>query len=236
MGAMCEGDRWQFAVEPYFFIPLDVEADIAALGRSVSIQAGLDDIFNLDRAFDAGVRIEARNGRFGLLLDGFYLAAAQSGTLSVTFPAGSLQRFGIPIEVEGRADARASLQQGTIDLSAFYRVVNSSLRRSPTPTNPYPWLVIDPILGLRTNISRQEIEVDELRIGPNTIPINREFSSSRTTLEPLVGLRIGLQLSRRWSLGLQGDVSGLTSTPIVTRPGTFRLGWGTTYLVLSPCD
>jgi hypothetical protein len=200
--------RWEFTVEPYFFIPLDVEADITALGRSATIRADLGDILNLDRAFDGGLRVDARNGRFGILLDGFYLSAAQSGTLPVTFPAGSLTRFGIPFEVEARADASASLRQGKIDLAAYYRVVNTSLRRSPTPANPFPLLVVDPILGLRTNISRQEIEVDEVRIGPNTIPIDREFSDSRTTLEPLVGLRVALQLSPRWSLGLESSVSG----------------------------
>ncbi len=207
-GGSRSGSRWQVTVEPYFFIPLDVRADISALGRSTTIRADLDNFLNLDRAFDGGLRVDAQNGRFGILLDGFYLSLAQSGTLPVTFPAGSLLRFGIPFEVEGRADASASLRQGTIDLAAYYRVVNQSLRRSPTPTNPFPFLVVDPILGLRTNISRQEIEVDEVRIGPNTIPINREFSSSRTTLEPLVGLRVGLQLSPRWSLGLESSVSG----------------------------
>ncbi|GAB4458306.1 MAG: hypothetical protein OHK0037_01960 [Elainellaceae cyanobacterium] len=218
--------RWEFTVEPYFFIPLDVEADLTALGRSATIRADLDDILNLDRAFDGGLRVDARNGRFGILLDGFYLSAAQSGTLPVTFPAGSLTRFGIPFEVEARADASASLRQGKIDLAAYYRVVNTSLRRSPTPTNPFPFLVVDPILGLRTNISRQEIEVDEVRIGPNTISIDREFSDSRTTLEPLVGLRVGLQLSPRWSLGMEGGVSGFDINAERDTTWNFQAGVG----------
>lgn len=220
------GRRWQVSVEPYFFIPLDVRADIAALGRSTRIRADLEDFLNLDRAFDGGLRIDARNDRFGILLDGFYLSLAQSGTLPVTFPAGSLLRFGIPFEVEGRADASASLRQGKIDLAAYYRVVNQSLRRSPTPTNPFPFLVVDPILGLRTNISRREIEVDEVRIGPNTIPINREFSDSRTTLEPLVGLRVGLQLSPRWSLGLESSVSGFNINAKRDTTWNFQAGVG----------
>lgn len=220
------GRRWQVSVEPYFFIPLDVTADIAALGRSARIRADLDDFLDLDRAFDGGLRIDAQNGRFGILLDGFYLSLADSGTLPVTFPAGSLLRFGIPFEVEGRADASASLRQGQIDLAAYYRVVNRSLRRSPTPTNPFPFLVVDPILGLRTNISRREIEVDEVRIGPNTIPINREFSDSRTTLEPLVGLRVGLQLSPRWSLGMEGSVSGFNINAERDTTWDFQAGVG----------
>jgi len=220
------GRRWQVTVEPHFFIPLDVRADIAALGRSTRIRADLDDFLDLDRAFDGGLRIDAQTGRFGILLDGYYLSLANSGTLPVTFPAGSLLRFGIPFEVEGRADASASLRQGKIDLAAYYRVVNRSLRRSPTPSNPFPFLVVDPILGLRTNISRREIEVDELRIGPNTIPIDREFSDSRTTLEPLVGLRVGLQLSPRWSLGLEGNVSGFNINAERDTTWNFQAGVG----------
>ncbi|WP_448602098.1 hypothetical protein [Thermoleptolyngbya sp.] len=220
------GRRWQVTVEPYFFIPLDVRADIAALGRSTRIRADLDDFLDLDRAFDGGLRIDAQTGRFGILLDGYYLSLANSGTLPVTFPAGSLLRFGIPFEVEGRADASASLRQGKIDLAAYYRVVNRSLRRSPTPSNPFPFLLVDPILGLRTNISRREIEIDELRIGPNTIPIDREFSDSRTTLEPLVGLRVGLQLSPRWSLGLEGNVSGFNINAERDTTWNFQAGVG----------
>lgn len=118
--------RWQVTVEPYFFIPLEVRADILVLGRSTSIRADLDDFLNLDRAFDGGLRVDAQNGRFGILLDGFYLSLAQGGTLPVTFPAGSLLRFGIPFEVEGRADASASLRQGKIDLSAYFICILSS--------------------------------------------------------------------------------------------------------------
>lgn len=209
------GDRWQFSLEPYFFVPFDVSADVTVAGRSASLQAGLEDILNLDKAFDGGLRFEARNQRFGLRLEGFYLVAGQSGTLGADFPAGALTRFGIPIPVRGKADASVSVRQGTIDLAAFYRVVDTPLRRSATVDNPYPRLVIDPLLGIRTNILRQELEIDEVRIDPSPLPIppttlslNQEFTYSRTTLEPLVGARIELDLSPLWSLGLEGDVSG----------------------------
>ncbi len=222
-----EGDRWQFSVEPYFFIPLDIDADITVLGRTASINAGLSDVFDLEGAFDAGIRLEARKRRFGIMLDGFYLIARDSGTLRVTFPEGSLLRFGIPFAVPAEADASASLRQGTIDLSIFYRVLNTSLRNTETASNFYPRLSLDPILGIRTNILRQEVEVDEIRIGPQTIDLDREFDFSRTTVEPLLGARLQLALSERWSFEARGDVSGFNLN--AERDTTWNLLAGTQY-------
>lgn len=225
------GDRWQFSAAPYFFVPFDVRADVTVLGRSASLRAGLNDILDLDEAFDIGLRLEARNRRFGILLDGFYLSAGQSGTLPVTFPAGSLQSFGIPVELQADADASVSLKQGNIDLAAFYRVIDRSFSDSATDSNPYPRLALDPILGVRTNIFRQEVEVEQLQVGSTTIPINREFSYSRTTLEPLLGLRLELELSKRWSIGFRGDVSGFNIN--AERDITWNLLAGARYYVSS---
>lgn len=198
-------DRWRFSAEPYFFVPLDVSADVTAAGRSTNVRAGLGSVLNLDRAFDVGVRLEARKNNYGFNLDGFYLSAGQSGNIGVTFPAGTLTAVGIPVAARVTTDASVSIRQGTIDLTAFYRVVDTPLNSS---ANSYPRLVFEPVLGIRTNILRQKIEVNSVRIGPIPVPFDREFSISRTTFEPLIGGRVGVDLSDRWSLALRGDVSG----------------------------
>jgi hypothetical protein len=87
------GDRWRFSVEPYFFVPVDVDADVTAAGRTASLDLGLGDILNLDRAFDAGLRVEAQRNRLGLILDGFYIYGSDSGRLGGTFSGGSLLEF-----------------------------------------------------------------------------------------------------------------------------------------------
>jgi hypothetical protein len=201
------GDRWQFSVEPYFFVPLDVRADITVAGRSASFRAGLGDILDLDRAFDAGIRLEARKNRFGILFDGFYLSAGQGGRLNVTIPQSALQSVGInaPSDIPVSADASVAIRQGTLDLAAFYRVVDVPLGNA---ASPYPRLTIDPMAGLRVNILRQELEVDRIRVGPQTVAIDREFSLSRTNVEPLLGARFELSLAERWAMILRGDVSG----------------------------
>jgi hypothetical protein len=86
-------EGWQFSVEPYFYVPFDVDADITVDGRSTSLDLGLDDILDLDRVFDAGLRLEAQNNRWGIILDGFYVFGERSGRLGQTFAAGSLLQF-----------------------------------------------------------------------------------------------------------------------------------------------
>ena len=201
-------ERWQFSVEPYFFVPLSVQADVTAAGRSASLDLGLDDVLNLDRAFDAGLRLEAQHDRLGFILDAFYISAAQSGNVGVTFPEESLQRFGINTAARVDGDVSLSIDEITIDTAVSYRVIDTVLGNSTTSSTTYPRLIVAPILGLRTRILWQELELDSVRIGDISLPLEREFSSSKTTIEPLLGTQIGLDLSRRWAINFRGDVSG----------------------------
>lgn len=206
-------DRWQFSVAPYFFVPLRVRTDATVAGRRASFSLGLGSILNFDRAFDAGMRVEAWRNRWGVIFDGFYVSAKNSGNIGVTFPQGTLQQFGINVPVRVSADASLSVRQGTVDLAASYRVVDTLLNGPETSSNPFPRLVVAPILGLRTNILSQKLEVGNVRVGvvplgTITLPVNQDFSSLRTFVEPLIGAQIGVDLSERWAVGLRGDVSG----------------------------
>jgi hypothetical protein len=148
----------------------------------------------------------------------------------VTFPQGSLQNFGINTDVRVSADASVSVRQGTIDLAAFHRVLDKPLNNPESP-NPYPRLVVEPILGLRTNIVKEELEVDTINIGVTNVALDREFSFSRTTIEPLIGARTELDLSEQWTIGIRGDVSGFNIN--ADRDITWNLSIGTRYR-LSP--
>lgn len=200
-------DRWRFSVAPYFFVPLRVQVDGTVAGRSASIDLGLGSILNFDRAFDAGLRVEAWRNRWGVIFDGFYVSAKNSGNLGVTLPAGTLQSFGINSAIRVNADASLAVRQGTVDVAASYRVVDTSLSR-PAVSNSFPRLVVAPILGVRTNILWQKLEVDNIRIGNIPLPFNQDVSFSKTFVEPMVGAQIGLDLSDRWAVGMRGDVSG----------------------------
>jgi len=239
---------WQFSLSPYFFAPFNIDADVTVAGRSTSIDAGLDDVLNLDRAFTGGLRFEGQSNRWGFILDGFYLYAEDSGSLGGSFSARSLlefvqqtspgrldefvqqfdpqqleqltqigqqigQQVNLDTPVPIRASGTASVRQIRVDAAVSYRAVDVSLDNSPD-ADFYPRLVIAPLLGIRTNFLRQTIEVDSIRIANREIPedaipsVNREFRESVTLVDPLLGAEIALALSDRWSLELQGDISG----------------------------
>jgi len=239
---------WQFSLSPYFFAPFDIDADVTVSGRSTSIDLGLDDVLNLDRAFNGGLRFEGQSNRWGFVLDGFYLYAEDSGSLGGSFSARSLagfvrqtspgrldefvqqfdpqrleqltqigqqigQQVNLDTPVPITASGTASVRQIRIDAAVTYRAVDISLDNSPD-ADFYPRLVIAPLAGLRTNFLRQTIEVDSIRIANREIPdnaipsVDREFRESVTLVDPLLGAEIALALSERWSLELQGDISG----------------------------
>jgi len=211
--APMSSDRWQVSVAPYLFVPLDVEADVTVAGRSGSIDLGLGDILSFDRALSAGLRVEAWKSRFGLIFDGLYIFAKNSGDFGVTFPEGTLANFGINSAFRVNTGGSLSVRQGTIDLAFSYRLVDTVLGAPTEPAKRFPRLVFAPILGVRTNILGQELEIDEISIpvtpiGPVAVSVDQDFSFSRTFVEPMIGAQIGLDLSNRWSLGLRGDVSG----------------------------
>lgn len=211
-------NEWQVSVKPYVFVPFGVEVDATAAGRSTSIDLGLDDILEFDRAFNAGIFLEAQKGPFGFIFNGFYVTAKDSGNLGVTFPAGTLPGVAanIPFPVRVSADASLSIRQGVIDLAGSYQAVNTKLGDPAAPT-PFPRLIVSPFLGIRVNIIRQKLEVDDVRLNdisvnnlplPATLPVNQDFRFDRTSVEPLLGAQIGLALSQRWAFGIRGDVSG----------------------------
>jgi len=206
-------DRWQISVSPYFFVPLRVRTDATVAGRSTSFKLGLGDFLDFDRALNAGLRVEAWKNRWGIIFDGFYISAKDSGNLGVTFPLRALERFGINAAIRASADASLSVRQGTVDLAASYRAVDTTLGGSEESPNPFPRLVFAPIFGVRTNILSQKLEIEDIRIDlipfiGRTIPINQDFSFSKVFPEPMIGAQIGLDLSRHWAIGVRGDVSG----------------------------
>jgi opacity protein-like surface antigen len=191
---------WQFSVEPYFFAPFDVDADVTVLGRSTSLDLGLDDVLELDRAFDAGLRLEARNNRWSVILDGFYLYAENSGSLGGTFSSGSLFQFVQQTSPDRLTEFAQQFEpeqiqqfiqigqqiglntpinvsaDGTVAIRQITVDAAVSYRALDVSLNRsqdanfYPRLTLAPMLGVRTNFLKQTIEIDAIRINDTEIP------------------------------------------------------------------
>jgi opacity protein-like surface antigen len=197
---------WEFTVEPYLLVPLEVNADITVRGRTATVEAGLSDVLNLDRIFAGALRLEARKQRFGIIVDGSYLSAGKDGRLDVTIPTEFVERFGINSDVNASADASVDARQGVLDIAASYRVVDQFLGRDGVAES-YPRLLVEPILGVRMNWLSQEAEISSVRVAGIALP-DQDIEFSAFFAEPMVGGAIGLELSDRWALGLRGDISG----------------------------
>jgi hypothetical protein len=212
--AALDQSSWRFTLEPYLLIPLYVGAQVTVSGRTASLNLGLGDILNLDAAFDAGLRFEAWNGGWGILFDGFYISAKNSGNRQITYPLDALKQFGIDTALTVSAEGgKVSVRQGVFDLAGSYRVLDIPLGASDEHIPRFPRVVLAPYLGLRTNILWQGLEVDTLHVGLTTggtvaIPLNESLSFSKTFVEPLIGASLWFDLDERWAVGLRGDASG----------------------------
>lgn len=155
---------------------------------------------DLDRVFDGGLRLEAQRDRWGIILDGFYVFAEQSGGLGQTFSSGSLlqfvrqtapgrleqftQRFSperlqqvaqlgrqIGLNTPVRVTARGTVSVRQITADAAVSYRVIDTALDNSPQEPlYPRFVLAPLVGVRTNFLRQTIEVDTVRIDGLPIP------------------------------------------------------------------
>jgi len=206
--AQAEPDNsWEFLIEPYLFLPFNLDADVTVGGRTASVDADLSDIFSLDRIFAASLRLQARRDRFGFIFDGSYLFGREKGNQEVTIPQEIVAQFGLTTDLNIRADTTVTSRLATIDLAGFYRILDEDLGRTEMGSKTYPSLILDTYAGLRINFISLDLEIESINV--NNIVLNdQDLNTSVTLFEPLIGGRIGLELSDRWTVGMRGDVSG----------------------------
>ncbi len=209
-----DGDGWEFVIEPYIFVPFNVQTDISVGGITESVSVGLGDLFSLDRIFAGALRVEARQPQYGFFADlsHVYVREGRGITgfpLPPTLAGLATQRTGIPVPPGTPVDTsvRATGRTTTFDVGGYYRVVDQYLGRTEADQPTYPRLLVDPYLGLR--IARLSGDLN-FNFNVGGLPLNNvPLTQSATLLKPLLGGQLGLELSDRWALGLRGSVSGL---------------------------
>ncbi len=208
------GDDWEFVLEPYIFVPFNVTTDVTVGGFTQSVSTGLGDILSLDKIFSGALRFEARHPQYGFFADASHIFMREGRTI-LDFPLPTLVADlaslrtglnippGTPLDVNVTATGRTT----TVNLGGYYRVVDQFLGTTATNAPTYPRLLVDPYLGLRLVALSGSLDF-EVDLGPVVLrELNR--SDSTVLVKPLLGARLSLELSDRWGLGLQGDISGL---------------------------
>ena len=127
-----------------------------------------------------------------------------------------------PLEIDATSDS------GQLTIAPYYRVLEwqYGVSSSGRPL----WLVVEPEAGFRYTYLRTELEV---RGG-------RTVDGSESWVDPLIGSRIGLDLSDRWAIAGEGNFGGFGvgsdftwnaqafvgyRTTLFGRPTTFALGY-----------
>lgn len=168
--------------------------------RSIDFDLDLEDVLSFDRAIRLSGRFEAWRDRLGFTFDGQYSRIKQTGDATIG-----------PIEIVGtngntittgtaEFDLEFVSEMATFDLATSYHFGNDTRNQSPeNSSNPqYPLLFAEPYAGIRISYLGQEAKIDP---GPD-IDVDTVY------VDPILGARLGLQVSDQVTFAVRGDVGG----------------------------
>lgn len=180
-GTATRPDGWALTVAPYLWAA-GLEGDVTLGGVDADVDQDFDDILD-DLVFGAMMLVDARNDRFGVAVNGFYVRTDADSEVG-------------PLDIDATTDSAA------LQAAAYYRVLELGPGHGEGVT-----LGIEPYAGARLTYVRAELQGD-LELDALGVGIDREADRSETWVDPIVGSRAVLDLTDRWSLRLAGDVGG----------------------------
>lgn len=186
--AQTESEGWQFEFTPYLWTTA-MKGDVQ-IGHTpkMGMDVSFFDIFDvLDFSFMGA--FEARNGRWGILLDGIYSKLSDSATATRTGsgPVGESLTVGADITME----------QTILAAALAYRFTDG-------PT------MVDAIGGLRYTKLNADTKIDATLFGPVGPDDQRvvQIKGSQSWTDPYIGVRVLQPVSDRWTLVGYLDVGG----------------------------
>jgi len=200
-------NAWRVYIQPYATIPITTYGSVTVRGREINYHLGLGPLLEVLRVAVSG-RIEAWKGNYGLIFDGYYVSLGGSGIKE------SSRRPNINATLE----SSLTFDQGIYDFALSYHIGDRPipyLPNKPTPENSpdeptkerFPRFWFQPIAGARLNDIGSTIETT---LTLNNLNRSRQdtVSAGRTWFEPMLGGKIGLQVSEPVTLWARGDASG----------------------------
>ncbi|WP_330203128.1 hypothetical protein [Cyanobacterium sp. Dongsha4] len=121
----------------------------------------------------------------------------------------------IPQNLDVTSQTNLNFQQGIYDFALSYHfgdIPNNRLPDKPSGRN-YPLMWFQPIAGVRLNNISINIEQTINVVATSSLvnfngSFQNNYGQTRTWFEPMLGAKMGLQLSDRIALWLRGDASG----------------------------
>lgn len=191
---------WTFKFQPYATVPLTSYGNSTVRGRTVDYHLNLGELLDILKIAASG-RFEAWHRDTGFIIDGYYYKLGGNGIVSFqNLPNTTIEN-------------KLTTQQGIYDFAVSYRFGDTPPNRLPeTPSETqYPLIWFEPYAGVRLNDIQAELSELTIRAGDTTISADFDRideDQDRTWFEPLLGGKLGMQLSDPISLWLRGDVSG----------------------------
>jgi hypothetical protein len=194
--AEADETQWRYQLTPYLWTAgLDIDTTTVR-GRKASGEFDFGDIFeNLD--FSAAANFEAWKGKFGLIIDNFYL---DLGT-NADFPS----RLGPEL------DADINIRMNLLEIAFIYHFDDRSLDEGDSPVTQKSSISIEPIGGLRWGWYEEEIDLGltATRLG-DFGELDKTLSDQDWWLELFAGARLKFKLNERLMFLCRGDIGGMS--------------------------
>jgi opacity protein-like surface antigen len=174
-------NSWQLEVTPYLWAT-GLDGTVAINNRpqsGLAVQQDFSDLFKI-LDFAAVGSFEAKNGRWGVLVDAVYLKVSDAA--SVSTPQGFAM-----------LSADATFTQQMYTLLASYRAIEG--------TSP-----VDLFGGVRYTSVRGDISISAT--AAQLPPAERGFVQTKDWVDPVIGVRLQHPLNERWTLVGYADIGG----------------------------
>ncbi len=188
-----DSNRWHFKFQPYFTAPLSTYGTTEIGNRSADYNLSFGQVLSALNFAIYG-RLEAWNNNLGFIVDASYTKLGSVANAS---------------RRQTTLSANTSFSQGIYDFAVSYHFGDPAQFSLPDkPSNKsFPLYWFEPILGVRLNSIDASIDAS-LDFGRFDRDFQRTVSRGRTWLEPMIGAKLGVQVSDPIILWLRGDVSG----------------------------
>ena len=176
--------KWEFELIPYLWMS-NISGDVTIEGSSSHAKLKFGDIFS-DLQFGGQVHLEARKDRWGLFLDTTYLnLKTEEWTTDPNV---------------GPINTDFGMKEWLLEFGALYQLGRWSLGKAEGPA-----LALDALGG-----GRYWYLSGDLDVYAPLVPLSFSSSGSKDWIDPFVGLRLRLNLTKNLLLVLRGDVGGFS--------------------------
>lgn len=192
---------WKFSVTPYLWL-FFIDGDIGAGGKRAEVSANFTDLFkHTDSMLGIELNLQAENGPWTVIVDPTWLRATSSFSLAKG-----------PLRVKGDETADFSL----IDAMVLREAARWSWREEgAAPTESDRSLALDLLGGMRATIIAGDLDLKLKPPGNLLDDVKRQFDSTQSWVDPVIGGRATLDLGR-FTLLARGDVGGFTISSDIT--------------------